>query len=97
MKIRFLILSLVFLQAGIINTIINTLAKKIVNLGNTNKIHLKCDVIDGSVVDGLRQPILYSFVLYKLPGYKIFSEPETKYYKKINKSVLNIITFLFRR
>ena len=66
---------------------------KVVNLGSTNKIHLKCDCIDGSVVNGLRQTILYSFVLDKLPGYKVFSEPETIHYKKINKSVLNTITF----
>ena len=33
--------------------------QKIVNLNNTNKIHLKCDVIDGSVVNVLRQPILF--------------------------------------
>ena len=44
------------------------ISQRIVNLGNKNKIHLKCDVIDGSVVDGIRQPILYSFVLDKLPG-----------------------------
>ena len=69
-------------------------SQKVVNLGSTNKIHLKCDCIDGSVVNGLRQPILYSFVLDKLPGYKVFSEPETIHYKKINKSVLNTITFL---
>ena len=68
-------------------------SQKVVNLGSTNKIHLKCDCIDGSVVNGLRQPILYSFVLDKLPGYKVFSEPETIHYKKINKSVLNTITF----
>ena len=68
-------------------------SQKIVNLGSTNKIHLKCDCIDGSVVDGIRQPILYSFVLDKLPGYKIFSQPETIHYKKINRSVLNTITF----
>ena len=68
-------------------------SQKVVNLGSTNKIHLKCDCIDGSVVDGLRQPILYSFVLDKLPGYKVFCEPETIHYKKINKSVLNTITF----
>ena len=68
-------------------------SQKIVNLGSTNKIHLKCDVIDGSVVNGVRQPILYSFVLDKKPGYKVFSEPETIHYKKINKSVLNTITF----
>ena len=54
---------------------------------------MNCDCIDGSVVNGLRQPILYSFVLDKLPGYKVFCEPETIHYKKINKSVLNTITF----
>ena len=69
------------------------LSQKIVNLSNTNKIHLKCDAIDGSVVNGVRQPILYSFVLDKPAGYKIFCEPETIHYKKINKSVLNTITF----
>ena len=63
------------------------------NLSTTNKIHLKCDVIDGSVVDGVRQPLLYSFVLDKPSGYKVFCEPETIHYKKINKSVLNTITF----
>ena len=66
---------------------------KILNLKTVNKIHLKCDVINGSVVDGIRQPILYSFVLDKKPGYKVFCEPETIHYKKINKSVLNTITF----
>ena len=66
---------------------------KILNLNTTNKIHLKCDCIDGSIQDGLRQPILYSFVLEKPSGYKIFCEPETILYKKINKSVLNTITF----
>ena len=69
------------------------ISQKIVNLRSTNKIHLKCDIIDGSIVDGFRQPILYSFVLDKKPGYKVFCEPETINYKKINKSVLNTITF----
>ena len=69
------------------------ISQKIVNLGSTNKIHLKCDIIDGSIVDGFRQPILYSFVLDKKPGYKVICEPETIHYKKINKSVLNTITF----
>ena len=69
------------------------ISQKIVNLGSINKLHLKCDIIDGSIVDCFRQPILYSFVLDKLPGYKVFSEPETVHYKKINKSVLNTITF----
>ena len=68
------------------------ISDKIFYLSTTNKIHLKCDVIEGSVVNGLRQPILYSFELDKLPGYQVFCEPETIHYKK-NKSVLNVITF----
>ena len=66
---------------------------KILNLNTTNKIHLKCDFIDGSIQNGLRQPILFTFVLDKPSGYKIFCEPETIHYKKLNKSVLNTNTF----
>ena len=54
---------------------------------------MKCDVIDGSVINGLRQPILFNFVLDKQPGFKLFCEPQTILYKKINNSVLNTITF----
>ena len=53
---------------------------------------MKCDCIDGSVQDGVRQPILFSFVLDKPGGYKKFCEPETIHYKK-NRSVLNTIIF----
>ena len=69
------------------------ISQRIINLSNTNKIHLKCDCIDGTIQDGMRQPILFSFVLDKPAGYKVFCEPETIHYKKINKSVLNTITF----
>ena len=66
---------------------------KILNLNTTNKIHLKCDCIDGSIGDGVRQSILFSFVLDKPAGYKLFCQPETIHYKKINKSVLSTVTF----
>ena len=36
-------------------------SQKIEHLSTTNKTQLKCDVIDGSILDGLRQPILFSF------------------------------------
>ena len=67
--------------------------KIILNLNTIDKIHLKCDCIDGSIQNGERQPILYSFVLDKPSGYKVFCESESIHYKKINKSVLNTITF----
>ena len=46
-------------------------------------------------MNGVREPILYSFVLSSPPGYKIFKEPRVKLLKKINKSVLSHITFYF--
>ena len=54
---------------------------------------MKCAVIDGSVVDGLRPPILFSFVLDKPSGFKVFCEPDTRHYEKIKNSVLDTITF----
>ena len=69
------------------------ISQKIVNSSNTNKIHLKCDCIDGTIQDGIRQPILFSFVLDKPARYKVFCEPESIHYKKLNKSVLDTITF----
>ena len=42
-----------------------------------NKNHLKSDCIDGSTVNGVRQPILFSFVSNEPPGCKVFCEPET--------------------
>ena len=33
-------------------------SQKILNLSTTNNIHLKCDVTDGTILAGLRQPIL---------------------------------------
>ena len=68
-------------------------SQKIVNLSRTNEIHLKCNVIYGSIVDGLGQPILFSFVLDKPVGYRVFHEPQTFHYKKIQESVLNTVTF----
>ena len=54
---------------------------------------MECDVIDGSVVNGIQEPIPFSFLLDKPSGYKLFCEPETIHYKKINRPVLNTITF----
>ena len=59
-----------------------------------DKIHLKCDCIQGSIVNGVREPISYSFALSSPPGYKIYKEPRIKLLKK-NKSVLSHITFYF--
>ena len=65
------------------------------NITGIDKIHLKCDCIEGSIVNGVREPILFSFALGSPPGHKIYKEPRTKFFKKVNKSVLSHITFYF--
>ena len=67
---------------------------KPINITGIDKIHLKCDCIQGSIVNGIREPILYSFALSSPPGHNIYKEPRVKLFKKI-KSVLSHITFYF--
>ena len=64
-----------------------------INITGIDKLHLKCDCVDGSIVNGTREPIFYSFALDQPPGHKIYKEPKVKLFKKINKSVLSHITF----
>ena len=68
---------------------------KPINITGIDKIHLNCDFIQGSIVNGKREPILYSCALSSPPGHKIYKEPRVKLFKKINKSVLSHITFYF--
>ena len=56
-------------------------SQKVLDLDTINKIHFKYDVIDGSIMIDLRQPMLYSFVLDKPAGFKVFFEHETIQYK----------------
>ena len=68
---------------------------KPINITGSNKIHLKGDCIQGSIVNGRREPILYSFALSSPPGHKIYKEPRVKFFKNVNKSILSHITFYF--
>ena len=66
---------------------------KPINITRIDKVHLKCDCIQRSVVNGIRETILYSFSLSSPPVHKIFKEPRVKLFKKINKPVVSHITF----
>ena len=66
---------------------------KPINITGIDKVHLKCNVVDGSIVNGIRESILYSFALDQPPGHKRYKEPKVKLFEKINKSVLSHILF----
>ena len=56
-----------------------------------DKIYLKCDCINGIIVNGIRGRILYSFVLFPPPGHKIYRTKNQTFFKK--EPVLSHKTF----
>ena len=68
---------------------------KPINITGIDKVHLEGYCIQGSMVNGKRESILFSFALSSPPGQKIYKEPRVKLFKKINKSVLSHISFYF--
>ena len=58
-----------------------------------DKVHLRADCVNGSIINGVTEPLLYSFALDQPPGHKIHNQSKVKLFKKVNKSVLSHITF----
>ena len=54
---------------------------------------MKCDVFDGCVVNGIREPILLGFVLDKVAAIRCFLKLKKFIIKKNKKTVFNPITF----
>ena len=68
---------------------------RLINITRIDKVFLKCDCINGSIVNGVREPILFRFALSSTLGHIIYKEPRIKLFKKVNKSILSHITFYF--
>ena len=66
---------------------------KPINITRVNKVHLKCDCIQASIMNGIREPISYSFALDQPPGHTLYKETRIKLLEKINKYVLSHIIF----
>ena len=64
-----------------------------VNIISVDRIHLCCDAIDGSLLNGKESPILFSFVLNEEPGTRIVREPNVILPKYLNKQKLETIEF----
>ena len=74
-----------------------TISHKHLSFSPVAKIHLKCDCINGYNINGVQQPLLYSFVSSKPPVFKVFCEPETIHYKKIKQICFENYINLIRR
>ena len=68
---------------------------KPVNISGIDKVHLKCDCIEGSIVNGIRQPVLYSFALSSPLVHKNYLQnPESNYLKRSKSVLSHIILYL---
>ena len=68
---------------------------KPINITGIDKVHLNCNVVDGSIVNGIREQVLYSFALSSPPARKIQNQPRLKLFKRINEAVLSHIRIYF--
>ena len=71
-------------------------SEKLIKITGIDKIHSKCDCIIGRFVNGVREPIFFSFALNKPPGHKFHREPRVKLSKKNKQTVLSHITFYLK-
>ena len=55
-------------------------------------MHSKCGCINGSFVNGTREPILYSVALDKPPGHEIYKEQELNFLNELI-NLFCLITF----
>ena len=71
--------------------------KKPINFTGHDKIHSKCDCINDSVVNGVREPVLFGFALDKPPGHKKDKEARINLLEKIINLFYLISHFLRKR
>lgn len=68
-------------------------SQKVVEITTIDKIHLNCDKVDGSILNGSPSSILYSFNVDVSPGYRIIEQPKTILYKNIQATKLESLNF----
>ena len=65
------------------------ISEKIVNILSVNSILIHCDMISGSMVDGVKSPVIYNYSPNVMPGSKIVGDPVKPIYLPVSKDVLN--------
>ena len=63
----------------------------IVDILKVHNIHVNCDIIEGSYLNGSKAPILYSFFPNVPPGYKVVETPNENIYLPVNQTFIESI------
>ena len=70
----------------------HTLETKI-SVTTIDKIHLNCDCFNGSILNGIRCRVIFSFALNVCPGHWVIERPRRKKIGEINRLFFNFITY----
>lgn len=65
--------------------------ENIVDILSVNSILVNCDIIEGSYLNGMQEPVLYSFFPDVPPGYKMNEKPNTVIYLPVTIPTINSI------
>ena len=65
------------------------ISDNIVNIIDINSIFVNCDCINGSYVNEISSPVIYSFGIKVSPGYRIVEAPVNLVYLPINRKTLS--------
>lgn len=65
--------------------------ENIVDILSVNSILVNCDIVEGSYLNGLQKPVLYSFFPDVPPGFKINEKPNTVVYLPVTIPTINSI------
>ena len=65
------------------------ISEKIVNILSVNSILVHCDMISGSMVDGVKSPVIFNYSPNVVPGSKIVGDPVKPIYLPVSKDVIN--------
>ena len=65
------------------------ISEKIVNILSVNSILVHCDMISGSMVDGVKSPVIFNYSPNVMPGSKIVGDPVKPIYLPVSKDVIN--------
>jgi hypothetical protein len=64
------------------------ISENIINILSVNAILVHLNIVDGSYVNGFREPVIYSFFPKVSPGYKIVETPNFPIYLPVSKKTI---------
>ena len=78
-------------------TAVKYISRHDINILSVNSIYVNCDLITNSYVNGVRAPVIYSFIPNVAPGYKVVEKPYNLIYLPVNRTMMMMMMMITNR